>query len=194
MNYNTDTQVYSKTLTNNGKITVTSSSTSAASTTSALVTDTATATVLNVNSSNHTLNESSSNNANSLQQQSAERQANLAKQQAQQQLPNNLKTDSRQLTQAANRSTEVESQNDVQGTKPDKIEILDPNVSGKHVTRNEGTDNMKSENIHKDIDRSSKLSSSINDGQRLDHETLLSIKVIEGSANGKICPDRQSEG
>ena len=124
-------------------------------------------------------------NANSLQQQSAERQANLAKQQAQQQLDNNLKTDSRQLTQAANKSTEAQSQNDGQGTKPDKIEILDSNVSGKHVTRNERTDNMKSENNHKDTDRSSKLSPSINDGQRLDHETLLSFKVIEGSGNGK---------
>ena len=121
-----------------------------------------------------------------MQQQSAERQANLAKQQAQQQLDNNLKTDSRQLTQVANRSTEAQSQNDGQGTKPDKIEILDPNVSGKHVTRNERTDNMKSENIHKDTDRSSKLSSSINDGQRLNHETLLSFKVTEGSAMENI--------
>ena len=184
--YNTDTQSYSKTLTNNGKITVTSSSSSATSTASPLVTDTATAAVVNDNSSNYTLNEdSSSNKANSLQQQSAERQANLAKQQAQQQLDNNLKTDSRQLTQAANRSTEAQSQNDGQGTKPDKIEILDPNVSGKHVTRNERTDNMKSENNHKDTDRSSKLSPSINDGQRLNHETLLSFKVTEGSGNGK---------
>ena len=44
---------------------------------------------------------------------------------------------------------------------------------------------MKSENNHKDTDRSSKLSSSINDGQRLNHETLLSFKVTEGSGNGK---------
>ena len=185
-NYNTDTQAYSKTLTNNGKIIVTSSSTSAASTASAPVTDTATAAVLNDNSSNHTLNESSSSNkANSLQQQSTERQANLAQQQAQQQLDNNLKTDSRQLTQVANRSTEAQSQNDGQGTKPDKIEILDPNVSGKHVTRNERTDNMQSENNHKDTDGPSKLSSSINDGQRLNHETLLSFKVTKGSGNEK---------
>ena len=183
--YNTDTQSYSKTLTNNGKITVTSSSSSATSIASPLVTDTATAAVVNDNSSNYTLNEGSSNNkANSLQQQSAERQANLAKQQAQQQLDNNLKIDSKQLTQAANRSTEAQSQNDGQGAKPDKIEILDPNVSGKHVIRNERTDNMKSESNHKNTDRSSKLSPSINDEQTLDHETLLSFKIIEGSGNG----------
>ena len=43
----------------------------------------------------------------------------------------------------------------------------------------------KSENSHKDTDRPSKLSSSINDGQRLNHETLLSFKVTKGSGNGK---------
>ena len=130
--YNTDTQSYSKTLTNNGKITVTTSSSSTASTTSALVTDTATAAVVNDNSSNYTLNEDSSNNkSSSLQQQSAERQANLAKQQAQQKLDNILKTDSRQLTQAANKSTAAQSQNDGQGIKPDKVGILDSNVAEK---------------------------------------------------------------
>ena len=82
---------------------------------------------MNDNSSNYTLNEDSSNNkSNSLQQQSAERQANLAKQQAQQQLDNILKTDSRQLTQAANKSTETQSQNDGQGIKPDKVKYWIP--------------------------------------------------------------------
>ena len=184
--YDTGTQAYSKTLTNNAKIIVTSSSTSTASTASALATDTATEAVLNDNSSNNTLDDSSTNNkANSLQQQQAERQANLAQQQAQQQLNNNLKTDSRQLTQVTNKSIEAQSQNDRQGTKPEKIELLDPNVSGKHVTRNERTDNVQSENSRKDTDRSSKMSSSISDGQRLNHETLLSFKVTKGNGNGK---------
>jgi mannuronan 5-epimerase len=184
--YNTDTQAYSKTLTNNAKIIVTSSSTSAASTASALAIDTATAAVLNDNSSNHTLDENStSNKANPMQQQSAERQANLAQQQAQQQLDDNLKIDNSQLTQVTNKSTEAQSQNDGQGAKPDKIKLSDPNVSGKQVTRNERTDNMQSENSHKDTDRTSKLSSSINDGQRLNHETVLSFKVTKGSSNGK---------
>ena len=92
---------------------------------------------------------STSNKANSLQQQhSAEQQANLAQQQAQQQLDDNLKTDNRQ----ANKSTEAQSQNDGQGTKPDKVKLSDPNISGKHVTRNERTDNMQSENSRKDIE------------------------------------------
>ena len=180
--YNTDTQSYSKTLTNNAKIIVTSSSTSTASTASALAFDTTTAAVLNDNSSNHTSGEkNTSNRANSLQQHSAEQQANLAQQQAQQQLDDNLKTDNRQV----NKSTEAQSQNDGQGAKPDKVKLSDPNISGKHVTRNERTDNVQSENSRKDIERTSKLSPSIKDGQRLNHETLLSFKVTKGNGNGK---------
>ena len=115
------------------------------------------------------------------QQHSAEQQANLAQQQAQQQLDDNLKTDNRQV----NKSTEAQSQNDGQGAKPDKVKLSDPNISGKHVTRNERTDNVQSENSRKDIERTSKLSPSINDGQRLNHETLLSFKVTKGNGNGK---------
>ena len=195
--YNTDTQTYSKSLYNKAQIKVTSSSVSTASTPS---TTTSTAAILNDNSGNLTLDEKASktgntenhvlasngsSNAISSQQESAERQANLAQQQAQQQLDNNPKTDTRKLTQVTNRSTEAQSHKDAQGTNPEKVESLDPNVSGKHVTRNERSDNEHSENSRKITDHTGKLSSSRNDGQRPNHETLLTLAITQGNGNGK---------
>jgi Periplasmic copper-binding protein (NosD) len=192
--YNTDTQTFSKSLYNKAEIKVTSSSISTASTSG---TTTSTAAILNDNSSNLTLDEKASkssnienhvlspddrSNANSSQQQSAERQANLVQQQAQQQLDNNLKTDTRHLTQVTNKSTEAQSNNEAQGTKPENVESLDSNVPGKHVSKNERSDHGSAENSRKVTDHTAKSSY---DGQRLIHETLLTLKVTQGNGNGK---------
>jgi hypothetical protein len=192
--YNTDTQTYSKSLINKAQVTVTSSSVSTAIT---LRTNTATAAILNDNSSNLTLDEKTtktgntdndvlapngSSNSNSLQQQqSAERQANLAEQKAKQQLDKDLKIDGKLPTQVTN----TQNQNDRQATKPDKSESIDLNISGKHVTKDKRSDNSQSENSHKNTDHPSKLSSSRNDGQRLNHETLLTLKIKQVNGNGK---------
>ena len=194
--YNTDTQAYSKSLTSNAIIKVTSSSTSTAST---LSTNTATAAILNDNSGNITSAESAtttsntdnddltrrgSSNTNTLEQQSAERQANLAQQKALKQLDKNMKTDGNLPTQLTNKSTETQNQNHGQGIKPEKSESMDPKISGKHDTRNERSDNVQSENSRKNSDHTSRLPPSGNDGQSPNHETLLTLMVTMGNGNG----------
>ena len=95
-----------------------------------------------------------------------------------------MKTDGNLPTQLTNKSTETQNQNHGQGIKPEKLESMDPKISGKHVTRNERSDNGQSENSRKNSDHTPRLPSSGNDGQSPNHETLLTLMVTQSNGNG----------